>query len=556
MSRDKFIAVSLAIIFVFAFLLRIIPFLKYDSRLITNWADDWWYLGMARYFAERHQIPALEPTYGNGIEFDYPPGMMLYFGALTQLTGVELVYLARWVAVGMGAFTVICVYILSNRLTGDYRIGLLSAILTASSIRYLSRSAAFASELFGHLLIPGVLFFLYRGLKRKDDMSLVVSGILFAGLILSHHLSTAVMMVTLVFLASLLFIFKRKEGLVDAKKIFLVIAIGLVISGLFWVKLAKGGIMNVVVKEAYSREGTNSIKAFYKNLGIPQFFLGSIGLLYCLYKRDTEHLFIAAWGLPCFIGLWDRPLAKALFGNNLLRTNPDLLYIFSPSLNTRYYDFLGPALSIAGSTLFFRSMDRLKVITRRRNLILLLQGLLLALVILSTPLPINSDILYEGSGYGWLKWAMTSFIDIEEFDSTFWMRDNLGYDVNILSDYESNEMILGMTARTVANGGTLKASLPVGTIYTEHLTIYFTGDLNESMRLIRKYNITHIFLSQRMIDKAWFAIESNSRFSYDYGSDMHSADLEKFETSECFTKVYDSGTVWLYQVNFGCDYGK
>ena len=73
---------------------------------------------MSRFFAERHHIPDLEPTYGNGIEFDYPPGMMLYFGALAQLTGVELVYLGRWVAVGLGAFTVICVYVFSKKFNG------------------------------------------------------------------------------------------------------------------------------------------------------------------------------------------------------------------------------------------------------------------------------------------------------------------------------------------------------------------------------------------------------------------------------------------------------
>jgi len=76
------------------------------------------------------------------------------------------------------------------------------------------------------------------------------------------------------------------------------------------------------------------------------------------------------------------------------------------------------------------------------------------------------------------------------------------------------------------------------------------------MRLIRKYHITHIFLSQRMIDKSWFAIESNSRFDYEYGNNMYDADLEKFETSDCFTKLYDSGNVWIYQVNYSCGRGE
>jgi hypothetical protein len=168
------------------------------------------------------------------------------------------------------------------------------------------------------------------------------------------------------------------------------------------------------------------------------------------------------------------------------------------------------------------------------------------------PLPFNSSIFYEGSGYGWLKWAMVSFVSPEEYEAAVWMGKNLPYDVNILSDYEANEMIFGMTALTVANGGTLKASLPVGTIYTDHLTIYFTPDLNESLRLIKKYNITHIFVSERMIDKGWFCIEKNARFNYEYGSDMKNADVAKFDESNCFTKIYDQNKVKIYEVNSEC----
>jgi uncharacterized membrane protein len=169
------------------------------------------------------------------------------------------------------------------------------------------------------------------------------------------------------------------------------------------------------------------------------------------------------------------------------------------------------------------------------------------------PLPVNSKLFYGGSGYGWLKWALVSFISPEEYEAAVWMRENLSDDVNILSDYEANEMILGVTAKTVANGGTLRASLPVGEIYTDHLTIYFTPDLNEALRLIRKYNITHVFLSERMRGKGWFAIERNARFNYEYGSSMENADLEKFDNSDCFVKIYEQDRVKIYEVDYGCE---
>ncbi len=554
-KKNIFIVLSLIGIFTFAYILRYIPFMEYDIRLLTNWGDDWWFLGMARYFATRHYIPEVEPTYGNGIEYQYPPGLMLFFAVMTQITGVELVYLGRFVAVGLGALTTIFVYVLGKKLTKDYRVGLLAALLAASSVRYISRSGGFNSELFGHLLMPLILLFLYKGMKEKKDRNLLISGLLLAGLIISHHLSSAVMIVSLVFFSFLLLVFKRRKGFSEIKKVLFVLAIGLIISFPFWIKLATGGIMNIVVKEAYGREGFLTVKNFYKHLGIPQFFLGFAGIAYALYKRKTGHILLIAWAIPCILGLWDRDIATALFSDTLLKSNPDLLYVFSPSLYTRYFEYMTPAISILGAILFFGIFEFLGGIKKLKkyNISTILLAIGLFLVIISIPLPFNSSIFYEGSGYGWLKWAMVSFISTEEYEAAVWMRENLSEDVNILSDYEANEMILGVTALPVANGGTLRASLPVGTIYTEHLTIYFTPDLGEALRLINKYKVTHIFLSDRMIDKGWFAVERNARFNYEYGGNMHNADLDKFETSYCFKKIYEENKVRIYEVDYKCD---
>lgn len=553
-NKKLIIPILLIAIFILAYVLRYIPFMRYDIRLLTNWADDWWFLGMARYFAERNTIPEIEPTYGNGIDYLYPPGLMLFFAVMTQITGVELVYLGKFVAVGLGALSTIFVYVLAKKLTNDYRIGLLAAVFAATTIRYLSRSAAFCSELMGHLLIPLVLLFLYKGIKEKKDRNLFVSGILLAGLILSHHLSSAVLIVSLVFFSFLLLVIKRRKGFSEIKKVLLVLAIGLIISFPFWIKLAEGGIFDIVVKEAYAREGLLNIEAFFKNVGIPQFILGALGIAYAAYKRKTEHILLIAWALPCLFGLADRDIATFLFKDNLFKSNPDLIYVFSPSLNTRYYDFLGQPLSILGAFFFFSATGFLYKIKKIKPVYIHATILILLIVVLLLmPLPFNSDLFYNGSGYGWLKWAMVSFISTEEYEAAVWMHDNLSDDVNILSDYEANEMILGVTAKTVANGGTLRASLPVGTIYTEQLTIYFTPDLDEALELLDKYKVTHVFLSERMVGKGWFCVERNARFDYSYGSNMESADLDKFDSSDCFKKIYDQNKVKIYEVDYNCD---
>ncbi len=473
---------------------------------------------------------------------------------MTHITGVELVYLGKFVAVGLGALTTIFVYILAKKLTNDYRVGLLAAVFAATSIRYLSRTAAFCSELMGHLLMPIILLFLYKGIKEGKDKNLFISGILLAGLILSHHLSSAVMIVSLVFFTFLLLIFKRREGFPEIKKVLFVLAVGLIISFPFWIKLAEGGIFDIVVKEAYAREGLLTIEAFFKNIGIPQFILGMLGIVYAAYKRKTEYILLIAWVLPCLFGLADRDIANFLFKDTLFKSNPDLMYVFSPSLNTRYYDFLGQPISILAAFFFFSATGLLYKLKKiKPGHLHAITLILLIFVLILMPLPFNSKLFYNGSGYGWLKWAMVSFISPEEYEAAVWMHDNLSDDVNILSDYEANEMILGVTAKTVANGGTLRASLPVGTIYTDQLTIYFTPDLDEALKLIDKYKVTHIFSSDRMIDKGWFCIERNARFDYSYGGSMENADLSKFDNSDCFVKTYDENKVKIYEVNYDCE---
>jgi hypothetical protein len=535
-----------------AFILRYLPISRYDDRLITNWGDDWWFLGMARYFAINHEIPKMEPTYGGTIAFDYPPGFMLLFATIYQITNAELEFLGRYVTIGFGAISAVFVYVLAKKLTGNYKIGLVAALLAVTTVRYVSRTAGFFSEILGHLLVPAILIFIYKGIAEKNKKSLYLGGILLAGQIIVHHLTSAVLLITLFTFVILLLVFERKKAFYEVKGILTILVIGLILSSPFWINLVKGGIYNIVVKEAYGRESFPTFETLYKSLGIPQVLLGIPGIIYAFYKRKIQYLLLLAWILPTFLGLYDRYIAEALFSSTLLKWDPNLLYVFSPSLNTRYYAFMTQPLSILGAIFLFALTSCLKK-TKLKRLQSSFEIFAVIIIFILLPLPFNSDLFYEGSGYSWINWALVSFVNPEEYDAAKWMRDNLPTNVNILSDYEANEMILGVTAKTVANGGTLKASLPVGEIYVDHLTIYFTSDLNETMGLLRKYNITHIFLSERMVEKGWFPVERNDRFDYNYGGDMKNADLSKFDESDCFVKLYDQNKVKIYEVNYDCN---
>ena len=125
-------------------------------------------------------------------------------------------------------FTVLVIFILTRRFFDKYRHGVYVSILTLLFIGPLwaisGAGAKFVSggvigNLLGNLLIPTILYFLYRAFTKKQPVMLVSAIITFTALVYTHHLSSLIF--GYIFIFSLLgFILLHRGGWSEYKKLF------------------------------------------------------------------------------------------------------------------------------------------------------------------------------------------------------------------------------------------------------------------------------------------------------------------------------------------------
>lgn len=68
--------------------------------------------------------------------------------------------------------------------------------------------------------------------------------------------------------------------------------------------------------------------------------------------------------------------------------------------------------------------------------------------------------------------------------------------------------------------------------------IYYTPNVTEAIDLMKSRSATHVYISDRLINRGWLPITSHSRWkSYSIGSGMKKINVRKFEYSDCFEKI-------------------
>ena len=153
------------------------------------------------------------------------------------------------------------------------------------------------------------------------------------------------------------------------------------------------------------------------------------------------------------------------------------------------------------------------------------------------------------------NWALRSlYPDVNasyEYHASLWMRDHLPENANIVTDYPAGEVVAAGSLRKITTGAELRVTVPLSRIYVDVITMYYTPDAAEAVKLMKKWGSTHIYISQRMKIRGWFSIENLPRFPKFTNSGLAAAELSKFDNDACFSRVvmppeFD-GKIWLYE---------
>jgi hypothetical protein len=123
-----------------------------------------------------------------------------------------------------------------------------------------------------------------------------------------------------------------------------------------------------------------------------------------------------------------------------------------------------------------------------------------------------------------------------EFESTAWILNNTNKSDTFANDIWGAELIMGMTTRVSTVGGDYANSPDWLQHMEDSNKIYISDDMAETMNLIRRDNVTLIFLPlTRNLHVGWQVSMNNINYS-------------KFDDPAYFTKVYENQDVRIYRV--------
>src|SRR2546421_1533790 len=160
-------------------------------RLSPLWSFLYWGSDTGEYFAILRDFVRTGHVsttyYGWGVTYPYFPGMFFVQGGLVELGRLDLPTVVNLLVPILGALSVVPMFLLTRRVTGEARVALFAAALLFGAIPNAYTTAHPAPATLGDLLaLTGLLLFL----RLRTDRVAIVPLILVTGtLIATHHLS-------------------------------------------------------------------------------------------------------------------------------------------------------------------------------------------------------------------------------------------------------------------------------------------------------------------------------------------------------------------------------
>jgi hypothetical protein len=556
-------------VFLLAITLRLyIVHTQVPEGMMIDWGDNWSFLTVIEMIKAAKHLPKEDLFFG-GIPYVYPPLSLITYTILYMIIPVPYTFLSNNIAPIIGSLTVFGVYLLAHALTKDRWTSVLAAYLTLSAPRFLPLSSIPIPEMFGHLQAPVFMYLVYTTAKSKKKSHAVLSGLAGATLFLNHHLTSAILLLTAVIYLILLTVLKAR--LVYARLLVVILAVSFLLSSPWWFDTVSKNIMNLVVRE--QEYAVPPFSDYIQMMSPFTFYVGAIALAYfavaTLWKRDEATVLVFTWSAFTLLATQSRHIVKLLLEEQV-KAHPNLLLVLAPIYGERYFNYMGEpwaimnAMFLAG--VFYWAGARVlgKKKTKAYTAFACMGVLLVAYPTLTYNFGIDDTLMtYLNSavkkagfpdphldGKSWALWRMVPDVnDSAEYKASLWMREHLPENANIVADYPSGEVISAGAVRKIVGGAELRVTVDVVGVYSDILTIYYSGDLNETVKLMKKRDATHVYITERIIRRGWLPITSHSRWpKYSIGSGMRDTNEKKFMESGCFRKVYNEDGIRMYEL--------
>ena len=369
-AKLLFPLIALVAVFIVSFILKLnIVDTQVPEGTVIDWGDVWSFLTVIEHIRLDFHLPEQDLFFG-GIPYVYPPISLISYALLYGILPFDFIFFANEIAPFIGSFAVFGIFYLGYRLTGNPWVGVLAAYISLFDTRYLALSGIPIPEMWGHLQAPIFMYLAYNTAKTKKKNHAILTGMCGATVLLNHHLTAAVLFLTVIFY--FIFLTLARQELAHIRSLIIICAVGFILSSPWWFDTINKNIMNLVVSEGESPipwgryidtggphvvylglisgiiMGLATILFLILNLIMRLGVLSAKKLPEILIEKQQAIILMFAWALIPFVAIRSRQIAPLLFGE-IIKKDPNLIFVFSPIYGTRFFDYIAQPFGLASA---------------------------------------------------------------------------------------------------------------------------------------------------------------------------------------------------------------
>ena len=544
MRNDKLFIPLLLMTILIISLIRVLPKLQLLYDQFAFWGVTADFIVEVNGIAENEGIPSIDPKYVTFSKAFYPirfstsPVWSTFVAFLKQATSLPTWMIGKFYIYVLGILGSFTSYFITRKLTKNVNVSLLSGLFVNLVPYYVVWTGIARFMVFAVPLIPLCFYFLIEGMERKEKKFIVLSGLFAAGVLASHNFTFWVVAMTLLsftILSLLKCILKKKfytwEFFSPIAVIFICLSIILPFS-------VKYPFFQNSLNNGWIENSPRTVKQYMNWLGIVPISLSTIGAassVYLVLKKKCDSqlvVFLFIWLFSVWWGLEDMRIGEKIITRYVrpLIKIPQLYNLvwrsFVPLTSSRFFVHLAQPVAIFSSLGMMSIHGIIKRLVKKRFVREFLFVLLfIALVVPGAIHSYNIAKPFISIGPSNDGWEVIKFVCEELPD-----------DASVLSDVALGESILMKCNKQFLAYYTY-AKDPFF-VYKVWGYIISNTTLDETLKAISKYKITHIVLNKHL----------NS--VYILGKFVN-IEHEKFR-HECFRKVFDNLSLEVYEVRQAC----
>ncbi|MDI9624037.1 MAG: glycosyltransferase family 39 protein [Methanothermobacter sp.] len=282
LKKSKFNKLIIFIPAVFAFTLALIPTIKYNWPL--SW-DIYYHIHNMKLYSEGIVFWDNLTAAPYGRPIFYPPLFHLSLLSIVKILNISPFLAARLIQPFLALFGVFSFSYVSRKLYGN-TIGFLTGMFIILSPLF-QRMMLPIPEAMAIIFLPILAYFYYLSIEKGDKRYALVAGFIW-GLILLTHLLSAIIILSVITLTTIILKIKGEKNL---KEYWIIIIVGLITSSLWFIPiLMKYGFV-------FKSPPTQKLPFgdYIKFIGPIPFFLALIGLINIIGDWEKKDMMIFSW---------------------------------------------------------------------------------------------------------------------------------------------------------------------------------------------------------------------------------------------------------------------